>query len=64
MNNANNTSKTLLQIKKTVKQNYVKGLQPYTGLTSSEIGDYNRSLMFGDNDEAFPSQEEWSRTVD
>jgi hypothetical protein len=37
---------------------------PYQGLTSSEIAHYNRRLMFGANDEAFPSQEEWSRIVD
>lgn len=31
---------------------------------TSEIAAYNRRLMFGENDEAFPSQEEWSRIVD
>lgn len=36
----------------------------YAGLRSSEIAAYNRRLMFGENDEAFPSQEEWSKIVD
>jgi hemerythrin len=36
----------------------------YNGLTSHEIGIYNRSLMFGENDEAFPDQDEWSAWVD
>jgi uncharacterized protein (DUF2252 family) len=33
-------------------------------LTSAEIGERNRRLMFGDNDEAFPSREEWRRITD
>jgi len=36
----------------------------FDGLRTSEISEYNRRLMFGENDEAFPSQEEWSRIVD
>lgn len=36
----------------------------FEGLTSSEIAARNRLVMFGPNDEAFPSQEEWSRIVD
>lgn len=36
----------------------------YEGLQSWEIGLYNGAMMFGDNDEAFPSQDEWSRIVD
>jgi hypothetical protein len=32
--------------------------------TSAEIGERNRRLMFGDNDEAFPSREEWRRITD
>jgi hypothetical protein len=36
----------------------------YDGLKTSEIAEYNRRLMFGENNEAFPSQEEWSRIVD
>ena len=36
----------------------------YDGLTSAEIGAWNRHQMFGDNDEAFPSLDEWSSWVD
>jgi hypothetical protein len=36
----------------------------YEGLRSSEIARYSGYLMFGENDQAFPSQEEWSRIVD
>lgn len=36
----------------------------YEGFTSSEIAAWNRRLMFGANDEAFPSAETWSRIVD
>ncbi len=36
----------------------------YDGFTSEEIAAYNRRLMFGADDEAFPSPEEWSRIVD
>ena len=36
----------------------------FDGLRSSEIAEYNRVLMFGENDEAFPSQEDWSHIVD
>jgi len=32
--------------------------------TSAEIGKRNRRLMFGDNDEAFPSADEWRRITD
>jgi hypothetical protein len=39
-------------------------LQEAETLSSAEIGRRNRALMFGENDEAFPSQEEWSRIVD
>lgn len=35
----------------------------FEGLTTSEIASYNRRMMFGANDEAFPTQEEWSRIV-
>jgi hypothetical protein len=33
-------------------------------LTTAEIADRNRRLMFGDNDEAFPSADEWRRITD
>lgn len=36
----------------------------YEGLDSSEIGEYSRVQMFGRDDEAFPSDEEWSAWVD
>ncbi len=36
----------------------------YEGLKTSEIAEHSRRLMFGENNEAFPSQEEWSRIVD
>jgi hypothetical protein len=36
----------------------------FDGFTSEEIAQYNRRLMFGENDEAFPSSAEWSRIVD
>lgn len=36
----------------------------YDGMTSSEISSLNRRAMFGENDIAFPSQEEWSLWVD
>ncbi len=36
----------------------------YDGFTSEEIAAYSRRLMFGANDEAFPSEEEWSAIVD
>jgi hypothetical protein len=47
-----------------VKANQEAGREYYDGMTSSEIGDYNRYLMFGADDEAFPSQREWSMIVD
>ena len=47
-----------------VNANIAAGLDRYDGLTSSEIGTYSRFLMFGENDEAFPSEEEWSMIVD
>lgn len=54
----------LSRIRAQLQLNRQAGRDTYEGLTASEIGDYNRALMFGDNDEAFPSQEEWSRVVD
>lgn len=36
----------------------------YDGFTTAEIAEWNRRLMFGANDGAFPSPEEWSRFVD
>ena len=56
--------KTLNQIKEIIDLNRQIGAYTYEGLTSSEIGRYNGHLMFGDNDEAFPSQAEWSMIAD
>lgn len=36
----------------------------FDGFSTEEIAAFNRRLMFGENDEAFPSQEEWSMIVD
>jgi hypothetical protein len=36
----------------------------YEGLLSCEIGKYNGALMHGDQDQAFPSPEEWSMITD
>lgn len=47
-----------------IRENLKAGLSPYEGLASHEIGRANRALMMGINDEAFPSQEEWSTIVD
>lgn len=55
---------TLEHIKAVIAENRKSDRPTYQGLDSSEIGEYNRALMFGDNDEAFPSQEEWSYIVD
>jgi hypothetical protein len=44
--------------------NRAAGRSTYEGLDSHEIGQVSWALMFGDNDEAFPSAGEWSRIVD
>ena len=36
----------------------------FDGFTTEEIAAYNRRLMFGANDEAFPDAEEWAHVVD
>lgn len=51
-------------LKDRIRANTLAGRDTYEGLTSAEIGEHSRAIMFGDNDEAFPSQEEWSRVVD
>jgi hypothetical protein len=51
-------------IRNTINENRAAGREQYDGLSSAEIGRYNRALMFGDNDEAFPSDSEWSAIVD
>jgi hypothetical protein len=55
---------TLARIREVVKANREAGRETYAGLESWEIGMHNRAVMFGDDDEAFPSPEEWSRIVD
>ena len=52
------------QISEIIDSNRAAGRDCFEGLRSSEIGEYNRRIMFGANYEAFPSQEEWSRIVD
>lgn len=53
--------KTLLKLR---QENLNSGLPAFEGMDSSEIGSINRYFMFGENDEAFPGQEEWSYIVD
>ena len=52
------------EIKAKVLENQQAGRSPYDGLSDSEIGEYNRALMFGENAEAFPGPEEWSLITD
>jgi hypothetical protein len=44
--------------------NLAAGRYSYEGFTSDEHAALSRHTMFGDDDIAFPSQEEWSRIVD
>ena len=55
---------SLDQIKTIIKENRKAGRHAYKGLDSADIGTYNRSLMWGDDDEAYPGDEEWSEWVD
>lgn len=52
------------QLLKLRQENLNSGLPAFEGMDSSEIGSINRYFMFGEKDEAFPSQEEWSCIVD
>lgn len=56
--------KNLAEIRAIIAANRAAGRDTYAGLDSSEVGAFNRALMFGDNDEAFPGDAEWSRIVD
>ena len=56
--------KTLSQIKAVISQNRTDKNAIYAGLTSSEIGQYNRSLMFGQDNAGFQNEEEWAAIVD
>lgn len=51
-------------IRATILANKEAGRPDYEGLSSSDIGEYNRALMFGAEDEAFPDEPTWSRIVD
>ena len=51
-------------IKKVMDTNREEGRDVNEGLSSAEIGCYNRSIMFGEDGEAFPSDDEWSLWVD
>ena len=57
-------SKSLEEIRSIINKNRNEGKETYSGLDSSEIGKYNGSLMFGENGEAYPGDEVWSRIVD
>jgi hypothetical protein len=57
-------SRRLDAIKQVIQGNRAAGRDTYAGLDSSEIGQYNRWLMFGDDDAAFPDVDTWSSIVD
>jgi hypothetical protein len=52
------------RIAQQIADNGAAGRHTYEGLTSAEIGDHNRRLMFGQDDEAFPDPWTWSQIVD
>jgi hypothetical protein len=54
----------LERVREKVDYNIRNGLPRYEGLLSHEIGTLNRAEMFGDDDEAFPDEWEWSLIVD
>jgi len=56
--------RTYEQLRAAYLANAQAGRHIYDGWTTAEISAYNRRLMFGEDDCAFPSQEEWSRVVD
>jgi hypothetical protein len=53
-----------LEVDAIMRANNAAGRYQYEGLSTSEIAEYNRRLMFGENDEAFPDVHEWSLIVD
>jgi hypothetical protein len=57
-------SRRLDAIKQVIAENRAAGRSTYAGLDSGEIGQYNRWLMFGDDDVAFPDVDTWSSIVD
>jgi hypothetical protein len=56
--------KTLIEIKEIIAANRKAGTYTFENLESSEIGQYSGWLMFGDDDQARPSDSEWSMIVD
>ena len=52
------------EVEAIIATNNAAGRGSFEGLMTAEISERNRRLMFGEHDEAFPSQEEWSRIVD
>jgi hypothetical protein len=54
----------LARLKAHVRENSPAGRSPFEGLASHEIGEYNRAIMLGDNNEAWPGDAAWSRIVD
>lgn len=62
--NTNTNMKTLSQIKEIIAANRQSGNYTYENLESSEIGQYSGWLMFGDDDQARPSDSEWAMIVD
>lgn len=56
--------KTLEQIKSIIEANQQSGLETYAGLTSAEIGYYNRTMMFGGNIAEDWDEDVWSMWTD
>lgn len=52
------------EVEAIIDENNAAGRGTFDGLRTSEIATRNRRIMFGANDEALPSREEWSRIVD
>jgi hypothetical protein len=56
--------RSLEEIREVMSENRKNGQRETFGLLSAEIGLESRAVMFGDNDEAWPGDEEWSAWVD
>jgi len=52
------------ELRKIVSDNCENDRYAYEGMSSAEIGAMSREMMFGENDEGFPSDDEWSAWVD
>jgi hypothetical protein len=59
-----NKMKTLSQIKEIIAANREAGNYLFENLTSAECGQWSGWIMFGDDEEAFPSQAEWAMITD